>query len=374
MSRIIISPDSFKGTITGEDAAAALRAGWASVAPDDEVILLPQADGGEGTCEVIANAVPDAQWRQTDHAVTGPDGRPVPGRWVVLPGGEAVVELAIPSGLPLMKAKDPRGAQTRGLGQVLRAAVEAGATKLSVGLGGSASTDGGVGALRELGARFLTEDGDEISDGGRGLTELASIDSSELIEAPTGGVRLLCDVTSPLTGPTGSAAIFGPQKGATPDDVAYLDDALGHLAQVAGGDPDYPGTGAAGGTAYGLMTLWGASIVSGAQEVAKLTGLADELSRADLAITGEGSFDVSSLAGKAVATIIDAAATTHTPCAVVAGAFTTEGSQALDRRGIARISLTELAGSASRAMAEPAYFLEMAAAQLARDFHRPEQA
>lgn len=199
--------------------------------------------------------------------------------------------------------------------------------------------------------------------------ELASIDSSQMVAPPAGGVRLLCDVTSPLTGPTGSAAIFGPQKGATPTDVAYLDDALAHLAQVAGGEPDYPGTGAAGGTAYGLMVLWGASIVSGAQEVAKLTGLSEELSHADMAITGEGSFDVSSLAGKAVATIIDAAAQTHTPCAVVAGGFTPEGLAALDARGIARVSLTELAGHASRAMAEPAHFLAQAGAQLAGDFH-----
>ncbi|MDK9644348.1 glycerate kinase [Propionibacterium freudenreichii] len=369
MSRIIISPDSFKGTITGEEAARALRDGWSSVAPDDEILLLPQADGGEGTCDVIANAVPDAEWKSTAEPVTGPDGRPVPGRWIVLPSGEAVVELAIPSGLPLMKVKDPRGAQTRGLGQVLKAAVQAGASKLSIGLGGSASTDGGVGALRELGVHFLTSDGHEIGEGGRGLMELASIDSSQMVAPPAGGVRLLCDGTSPLTGPTGSAAIFGPQKGATPTDVAYLDDALAHLAQVAGGEPDYPGTGAAGGTAYGLMVLWGASIVSGAQEVAKLTGLSEELSHADMAITGEGSFDVSSLAGKAVATIIDAAAQTHTPCAVVAGGFTPEGLAALDARGIARVSLTELAGHASRAMAEPAHFLAQAGAQLAGDFH-----
>ena len=368
MSRIIISPDSFKGTISGEDSAAALGAGWARVRPDDEVMALPQADGGEGTCAVIADAVPGARWMSTPEPVTGPDGRPAPGRWVVLPSGEAIVELAIPSGLTLMAAKDPRGAHTRGLGQVLRAAVAAGADRISVGLGGSASTDGGVGAMRELGVRFLTADGTEIGDGGAGLADLASIDGSAMVAPPAGGVRLLCDVRSPLTGPEGSAAVFGPQKGATPADIAYLDAALAHLAEVSGGDADFPGTGAAGGTAFGLMSLWGASIVSGAEEVARLTGLVDALARADLALTGEGSFDVSSLAGKAVAAIIDAAAASGTPCVVVAGGFTDEGRAALTQRGIGFLSLTELAGSSGEAMAHPARYLGEAGARMAQQF------
>ena len=181
-------------------------------------------------------------------------------------------------------------------------------------------------------------------------------------------MRLLCDVRSPLTGPEGSAAVFGPQKGATPADIAYLDAALAHLAEVSGGDADFPGTGAAGGTAFGLMSLWGASIVSGAEEVARLTGLVDALARADLALTGEGSFDVSSLAGKAVAAIIDAAAASGTPCVVVAGGFTDEGRAALTQRGIGFLSLTELAGSSGEAMAHPARYLGEAGARMAQQF------
>ncbi|MCW3841048.1 glycerate kinase [Micromonospora yasonensis] len=356
--RVVVAPDSFKGSITADDAARALARGWLAHRPGDDVRLLPLADGGEGTVDAFAAALPDAERRTV--IVPGPDGRPVAAAWLLLPDRAAVLELAQSSGLPLMAAPDPLGAHTYGLGAVARAALDAGATRLVIGLGGSASTDGGTGALRALGLRLHDAHGRDLPLGGAALADLTHLDATDLLPTPPGGVQLLVDVTAPLTGPAGAAAVYGPQKGAQPADVTLLDAALRRLAGQAGGNPDEPGAGAAGGTAYGLAALWGAQIVPGATTIAELVGLADALTGADVLLTGEGRFDETSLTGKVVGSLLEAAATAAVPVGVAAGQVggPVPGSVS------AAVSLVDLAGSVEAALADPARWLTEAAAVL----------
>jgi glycerate kinase len=324
--RVLIAPDSFKGTLGAAAAAAALAEGWLSVRPGDQVTRLPLADGGEGTLDVLAATVSGARWHRAK--VTGPGGARVIASWLELPGGgdgapaqvgTAVVELARASGLPLLARPDPMGAQTTGLGEVLSRALDAGADRILVGLGGSASTDGGTGALGALGVRFLDAAGDQLPPGGGALADLARVDLSGLRAAPAGGVTCLTDVTAPLLGPGGAAAVFGPQKGADGPQIARLEAGLARLAGVLGGDPAAAGAGAAGGTGYGLAAAWGAVLTPGAAELSRLAGLDRALAGADLVITGEGRFDETSLTGKTCGTVIAAAAAAGVPVALVAG-------------------------------------------------------
>lgn len=372
--RVVLAPDSFKGTATATDAARALADGWRSVRPHDELVLVPQADGGEGTLEAVAAAVPGAVVRDGDGArVAGPDGRPVPARWLALPDGIALVELAAVSGLPLMAALDPLGATTRGLGETIGLALDDGAHELWVALGGSASTDGGAGALAALGLRITDAAGDPIPDGGAALARAASVDRRDLRAAPLRGIRLLTDVDSPLLGPTGAAAVFGPQKGASPADVATLDAALAHWSAVLGvasdgRDAATPGAGAAGGTAYGFLAAWGATVAPGADAIAALTGLDAAIAGADVLITGEGRFDATSLVGKVVGRALGVASRSGTPAVIVAGRV---DAHTLDLGAGAAgtpsaIALDALAGSPEAAMAEPLRWLEVAGAQAAR--------
>jgi glycerate kinase len=357
---VVVAPDSFKGSLDARSAAAALRDGWLEVRPSDDVRLHPQADGGEGTLDAVEAAVPGAR-RVSAGDVAGPDGRPTPGEWLELPDGTAVVELAQMSGLPLMATLDALGASTRGLGQVLRAATESGARRLLVGLGGSASTDGGAGALAELG---LVATGGSLTAGGGALAGIRDLDSSGVLTAPPFGVQLLTDVAAPLTGPTGAAAVFGPQKGASPAEVVELDAALTHFAELGGGDPHLPGTGAAGGTGYGLATFWDAGIVSGADHLAELTGLPAAIAGADLVLTGEGRFDSQSLGGKVVGQLIARADAAGTRVAVVAGSVAASAEAA----GVPvwTAALVDHADSVEAAIAEPARWLRAAGAEAAR--------
>lgn len=374
MPRIVVAPDSFKGTISATDAAAAVREGWLSVRSDDEVVAIPQADGGEGTIAAMLAAIPGSELRDAG-LVTGPDGRRVRAHWLALPDGGAVVELAVSSGLPLMRRPDPLGATTLGLGEVIRLAIESGATAVTVAVGGSASTDGGAGALVALGARLLDADGRELAPGGAALARLDSIDRTRLVAPPAGGAVVLTDVTAPLTGPDGAAAVFGPQKGASPDDVRTLDTALARFAEVVAEvgapiDASTPGGGAAGGTSFGLAAVWGARIEPGAPRIAALTGLESALGAADLVIAGEGRFDGQSLRGKVVGELLAAAARAGTPCGVIAGSAA-PGAPAPGDAGAPAwiIELVELAGSVEAAIAEPARWLREAGARAARAFH-----
>ncbi|OHV39949.1 MULTISPECIES: glycerate kinase [Pseudofrankia] len=368
--KVVIAPDSFKGSLAANRVAAALADGWLSVRPDDEVVRLPIADGGEGTLDVFAAAVPGACRRAVK--VTGPDGaqdtRLVDAEWLALPNGTAVVELASGSGLPLLGARrDPLGAHTVGLGQLLAVALDDPATRqIIVTLGGSASTDGGTGALTALGARFLDDAGVPLRPGGGSLARLASVDSRGLRPAPPGGVLCLTDVDAPLCGPRGAAAVFGPQKGASPDDVPLLDDGLRRLAALLGGEPDAPGAGAAGGTGYGLAAAWGARLVPGAATVAEHAGLPAVLTDADLVITGEGRFDATSLSGKVVGGVLRLAAARGgeagpVPVLLVAGQLGAPSPPGVD----AAVAIATLARGVPAAVAEPERWLAAAAAQLA---------
>ncbi|WP_440154162.1 glycerate kinase family protein [Arthrobacter sp. SAFR-179] len=345
--RVLIAPDSFKGTLTAHEAAAAIAEGWAGVRPGDQLELVPLADGGEGTLDAIEAATPGAV-RGSRDGVTGPDGRTRHGEWLKLPGGVAVVELAQIAGLPFMSELAPLSATTRGVGEIIKAAVEDGAREVWLALGGSASTDGGLGALRALGAVALDSAGNEVSEGGAGLKEIASLDFAGLLPIP-GGITLLSDVTAPLTGPTGAAAVFGPQKGATPRQVDELDQALQSFARLAGHSPDTPGAGAAGGAGYGFMAAYGAGMDSGADRIAELVQLNQRIRTANIVITGEGSFDDQSRTGKLVGNVLQRAADAGVQSAVIAGRVAADA-------GTWALGLDELAGDPRKAMNEPAHW------------------
>jgi glycerate kinase len=351
--RVLIAPDSFKGTLPAAEVAAALATGWRRARPGDTVVELPLADGGEGTLDAVAAAVPAAV-RHRLPAVTGPDGRPVAAAWLELPGGRALVELAQSSGLPLMAAPDPLGAHTRGLGEVLAAAVAAGARSVSLAVGGSASTDGGTGALSALGAVFLGADGVVLPLGGAALRGLEAVRLEGLLALPPDGVEVLADVTTPLAE---AAAVYGPQKGAGPAEVAVLAAGLSRLASVLGGAPSAAGGGAAGGTAYGFATVWGARIVPGAAHVGELVGLAAAVEAADVVVTGEGRLDRTSLAGKVTGYVAGMAGR---ECWAVAGQA--EAGVSWPGRGV--LTLVELAGSVEAAMADPRRWLVEAGRRL----------
>jgi glycerate 2-kinase len=368
--RVLLAPDSFKGSITATAGAAALARGWLAVRPGDQVSCLPLADGGEGTLDVLAAATQGARWHRA--LVTGPGNAPVDCAWLELPGSAAAVELARASGLPLLPRPDPLRSHTVGLGQVIGRALDQGARTIVVGLGGSASTDGGTGALAALGARFLDAVGDDLPAGGGALAAVAAVDTTGLRPPPAGGVTCLADVTAPLLGPLGAAAVFGPQKGARPPQIARLEAGLTRLAELLGGDPGAPGAGAAGGTGYGLAAGWGAALARGAPELARLAGLNRAIAGADLVVTGEGRFDLTSLTGKATGTVIAAAAAAGVPVAVVAGQISGAPPAAA-----AVITLAGLAGGPGRAQADPGHWLGQAGRALARDLAagiRPDMA
>ncbi|WP_461514562.1 glycerate kinase [Rathayibacter agropyri] len=355
--RVIVAPDSFKGSASAIEVARALAEGWRRERPGDEIVLAPMADGGEGTVAAFAIAVPEA--RRHALVVPGPDDRPVRTEWLLLPDGTAVVELASSSGLTLLEAPRPLTAHTRGFGRAIAAALDDGARALLLAIGGSASTDGGVGALRELGARFLTLAGQEVGDGGGALHELARIELSGLRPIPAGGASILSDVTHPLLGDVGAAGVFGPQKGAGFEDILRLDDGLRRLAAHLDADAGAAGAGAAGGTGFGLLA-WGARLAPGSAAVGEALGLPRLVAGADVVITGEGRFDAQSMAGKVPSYVLGLAQAAGARTLLVAGAL-----EAPTTAFVAAISLTEEAGSTAAALAEPLPHLRAVARTLA---------
>ena len=357
--RIIIAPDSFKGSLSAIEVARAIEIGWRSVRENDEVTLAPQADGGEGTLDAIEAATPGAV-RNNIGLVTGPDARPTVGEWLELPSKVGVVELAQSSGLPLMKSLDALHATSRGLGEVIRAALDTGINSLIIGVGGSASTDGGAGALSALGLQLLDTQDRAIDDGGSALSQIARIDWNQVRSTPSGGVTILTDVRSPLLGPRGSAAIFGPQKGATQTQITILDLALRHFSSLLGGDTEFPGSGAAGGTAYGFATVWGAKIAPGADFIARIRGFPEILQNADLLITGEGSFDEQSLNGKVVGQLLAKASALSVESAVISGQIKVDS-------GVWQSALVDIAGSVASALENPTHWLTLSGAKAAHE-------
>jgi len=308
--RVVVAPDSFGGALDSVATAEAIARGWASIRPDDTILQIPMADGGEGTLTAIAAASGDRVTRQVC-ATVDPLGRPIEAAWLAMDGGTAAfVELAEASGLARLSFAErtpanARMASTRGTGRVIRAALDAGARRIVVGLGGSATTDGGAGLLVELGLRLMDARGESLLDGGTALATLDHVDVGDLDPrlAET-EIVIASDVTNPLTGSSGAAATFAPQKGADPDTVAELDAALvrwgAEIRRATGRDvTEVAGAGAAGGATAGLLGFTGAVVQSGVDEVAELVGLAAALQDADLVITGEGRADEQTLAGKA---------------------------------------------------------------------------
>ena len=322
--RIVIAPDKFKGSASAAEVAAALAAGLREVRPDAELVLLPIADGGEGT---IA-AAQSAGFESVLVTAAGPTGVQVLTEFACQ-AGTAVVELADVTGLRRLPGghKAPLTASTYGVGQVMLAALDHDATTIVLGIGGSASTDGGAGLVQALGVRLTGAAGDPIAPGGAALAELAAIDVAELdgrLAAGRCSVLVASDVDNPLLGPSGAAQVFGPQKGATAADIALLDRALATWArltvQVTGRDvAGVPGAGAAGGTGFGAMAYLGARLVPGVELVLDLIGFDAALSGADLVITGEGSMDEQSLGGKAPVGVARAARRAGVPVIAVAG-------------------------------------------------------
>lgn len=363
--------------MTAREASVAIAKGWRRVRPQDSITLIPQADGGEGTLDAIESSRPGAV-RHAVGLVVGPDGRSTNGEWLELPGRVGIVELAQCSGIALMPALDARGATTRGLGQVIQHALDSGVDSLIIAVGGSASTDAGAGALSALGIELVDSEGCSIADGGGALRRLAHISKDHLRPPPYGGVTLLVDVTAPLLGPTGAARTFAAQKGATPEDVTHLEDALAHFASFLDGSPAAEGSGAAGGTAFGFATLWGAQIQSGAQTIQRITGLQDAIVDADVLVTGEGTFDKTSMGGKVVGAALALANKHSVSSVVIAGQIHESATESLtelyrwnsghDDGSPAQpwqCSLSTLAGSAAMALEHPERYLEQAGSEAA---------
>lgn len=362
--RIVIAPDSFKGTATAATVAHAIGQGWQSVHTGDECDLLPMADGGEGTIDALKASSPGSI--RVKLSVLGPVGEPTDADILQMSDGTWVVELAETSGIDKLDAvsrESARIASTYGLGQAIKHATSKGARRVLVALGSSASTDAGVGALMALGAKFEDADGQPVTLGNVGLERIRHVDLSPIM-LPSEGILALTDVTNPLLGPRGAAAVFGPQKGAEPDDVPEFERGLAHVAEVLGVDAETPGSGAAGGTAYGLLAI-GATITAGALATADAIGLPAKIASADLVITGEGSFDEQSLAGKVPSAVLNFAAEHDVPVIVVAGRVA-EGLAGAKFGPQSVISLTDLAGSAKEAMQQTEHWLEVAGAEAAR--------
>ncbi|MFJ4059143.1 glycerate kinase [Streptomyces albogriseolus] len=364
---MLVAADKFKGSLTAVEVAERVIAGLRRVRPDLRAEALPVADGGDGT---VAAAVA-AGFERHEVRVSGPLGDEVTAAYA-LRDGTAVVEMAEASGLQRLPEGvfAPLTASTYGSGELLRAALDAGARSIVFGVGGSATTDGGAGMLAALGARFLTASGEPVRPGGAALAELATADLSGL-DPRLRSVEfvLASDVDNPLTGPKGAAAVYGPQKGASPEDVERLDAALGHFVKVldAAEVAASSGAGAAGGIGFGAL-LVGARFRPGIEVMLDVLGFASALERADLVITGEGSLDEQTLHGKAPAGVAAAARAAGKDVVAVCGRLAL-APEVLGRAGIRRAyALTDLEPDAAVCIAEAGPILERTAERIARDY------
>ncbi len=340
--KIVIAPDSFKESLSALQVASAVEAGFREVFPQARIVKVPVADGGEGTVQALMDATGGTR-RSVE--VVGPEGTLVQAAYgLCLQSGLAVIEMAAASGLELVPParRDPRSATSFGTGQLIRDALEAGARHFVIGIGGSATNDGGAGMLQALGVRLLDAQGRELDRGGAALARLARIDASGL-DARIAQCRIdvACDVTNPLLGPQGASAIFGPQKGATPAMVQELDGCLRCLAEVLQCDlgqdvAGVPGSGAAGGLGAALLAVLGGRLRPGCEVVMDTIGLEGLLDGADLVITGEGRTDGQTAYGKAPIGVARVAARCGVPVVALSGALTPE-SAAVHEHGIAAV-------------------------------------
>ncbi|MFE3329234.1 glycerate kinase [Streptomyces sp. NPDC059176] len=366
-AHVLVAADKFKGSLTAVEVAERVTTGLRRTVPGLPVETLPVADGGDGT---VAAAVA-AGFERREVRVTGPTGSPVTASYA-LRDTVAVVEMAEASGLQHLPAGvfAPLTATTYGSGELLRAALDSGARTIVFGVGGSATTDGGAGMLAALGARFLDAHGEPVGPGGGALADIASADLSGL-DARFEGVDLVLasDVDNPLTGPKGAPAVFGPQKGASPQDVAALDAALVRYASVLGPEQaELPGAGAAGGIGYGALVALGARFRPGIDVMLDILGFAPALARATLVITGEGSLDEQTLHGKAPAGVAAAARAEGVDVVAVCGRLAL-APEDLRTAGIRRAyPLLDLEPDPAVCMAQAGPLLERVAEKIAQDF------
>ncbi|POF43578.1 glycerate kinase [Pseudomonas laurylsulfativorans] len=370
--KIVIAPDSFKDSLSAQGVADAIALGLAQVWPDAQLIKCPMADGGEGTVESILAAC-EGELRRT--VVRGPLGATVDAAWGWLPQSHtAIIEMAEASGLQLVPVaqRDACISSTFGTGQLIRAALDAGALRVILAIGGSATNDGGAGAMQALGVKLLDAQGQTLSPGGLALAQLARVDLSDL-DPRLAQVRfdIAADVNNPLCGPHGASAIFGPQKGASPVQVEQLDQALGHFADhcatALGKDVrDEPGSGAAGGLGFAAKAFLGAQFKAGVEVVGELVGLDKAVAGADLVITGEGRFDAQTLRGKTPFGVARVARQHAVPVIVIAGTLG-DGYQALYEHGIdAAFALASGPMTLEQACAEAPRLLRERATDIAR--------
>ena len=372
MTRYLCAPDSFKESLTAMEAARAMAQGIENADHDAEVRCLPMADGGEGTARALVDATGGSMRAVPVH---DPLGRPVEGHFGLLADGTtAVVETAEASGLALLEAKErnPLIASSYGTGELMLAAVRSGAKRIIVGLGGSATNDAGAGLLQALGVRLLDGNGNDLKHGGAALADLATIDISTMAPALKNvAITAACDVTNPLTGPTGASAVFGPQKGASKDDVATLDASLAHFAQVIDSQlgvavNDVPGAGAAGGIGAVLKGFLNAEFRPGIAIVIEQSGLDAAAQWADVVFTGEGSIDFQTKFGKTPAGVAETAKRHGKPVIAVAGHIGT-GIDELHEVGIdAVFGIAPGAASLSELLADAAANVTRTTEQIVR--------
>ena len=366
MRRVMIAPDKFKGSLPAREVADAIAAGFRRAVPGVETLECPIADGGDGT---VAAAVA-AGFTFVPVEATGPTGERVSSGYACR-DDTAVVELAAVSGLELLPGGRlaPLTANTIGVGELIGRALADGCTRIVLGLGGSSSTDGGAGMVQALGARLLDADGRDVPPGGKALLDVATVDLSGLDpRVRAAEIVVASDVDNPLLGDHGAAAVYGPQKGASPEEVILLDSALRRFAEVVDpGSAALPGAGAAGGAGYGALAILGARFRPGIDVVLEMTDFEGKLPGADLVVTGEGSFDEQTLRGKGPAGIASAARARGIPVVAIAG------HNALAPEILARhefsgaYGLTDIEPDVGRCMTETAALLEQLAAKVAAE-------
>ena len=370
--KIVIAPDSFKGSLTALEVAEAIEAGLRRMFPDVSIEKVPMADGGEGTVQSLVDATGG---EILTARVLDPLGTPIDAQYGVLGNGvTAVIEMAAASGLTLvpLDKRDPRVTTTHGTGELIQAALAQGCQKLIIGIGGSATNDGGAGMAQALGAKLLTADGEQIKRGGGYLAALDSIDLSALDPriAETETV-VACDVNNPLTGEQGASHVYGPQKGATPEMIEMLDANLTHFDKILQRDlsksvGNVPGAGAAGGLGAGLMAFLNASLKSGIEIVTEATQLGKRLIGADLVITGEGQINFQTVFGKTPVGVAQVAKAHDIPVIAIAGSITDDSGGVYDAGIDAMIDIVPEPMSLETAIENATALIETAAERAGR--------
>jgi len=376
--RVVLAPDSFGGALDSVAVTEAMALGWLRARPDDVVVRAPMSDGGEGTLAALEAAL-GAQAERRSMSTADPLGRPVVADWLLFDEGrDAFIEMATASGLARLApaertAASVRVASTRGTGDLVRGALDAGVKRIMLGLGGSATNDGGAGLLSALGVRFVDAGGAELPPGGAALARLVRVDATRLDpRLASVAIVIATDVTNPLCGPVGASVTYGPQKGADADAIAELDAALGVFGRAVAtatgrAVADAPGAGAAGGTAAGLLGFTNAKLEPGVDVVAGMIGLAEMLVGADLVITGEGRADDQTLAGKAAMGVATLARHAGASVVLLCGALG-HGAAALDGSGLFDVvqPIIDRPLTLEEAMADTDRLLINAAERLAR--------